>query len=131
MRGGTPESARIHTNTAVAVLFDRFAFAGLSRSCESGRSQPMADLRPRARARADTPSPSQRFAEICRALVAPGRARTQIEAHRSTIKTLETHMATAPARKPSTPKPLPTPNSDFYQFAETLSADELAILKRV
>src|SRR5262245_8377268 len=29
------------------------------------------------------------------------------------------------------PKPLPAPNSDFYQFAETLSADELAILKRV
>src|SRR5215471_7015398 len=29
------------------------------------------------------------------------------------------------------PKPLPAPNSDFYQFAETLVADELAILKRV
>jgi crotonobetainyl-CoA:carnitine CoA-transferase CaiB-like acyl-CoA transferase len=28
-------------------------------------------------------------------------------------------------------KKLPAPNSDFYQFAETLSADELAILKRV
>src|SRR5262245_53152455 len=40
-------------------------------------------------------------------------------------------MATAPARKPSAPKQLPPPNSDFYQFAETLSADELAILRRV
>jgi len=28
-------------------------------------------------------------------------------------------------------KPLPAPNSDFYQFAETLPAEELAILKRV
>src|SRR5580693_658881 len=33
--------------------------------------------------------------------------------------------------KPSTPKPLPAPNSDFYQLAETLSADEFAVLKRV
>ena len=40
-------------------------------------------------------------------------------------------MATAPARKPSAPKQLPPPNSDFYRFAETLGADELAILKRV
>ena len=29
------------------------------------------------------------------------------------------------------PKPLPTPNSDFYQFAETLNADELETLKKV
>src|SRR5215470_15446809 len=29
------------------------------------------------------------------------------------------------------PKVLPPPNSDFYQTAETLSADELAILKKV
>jgi glutaryl-CoA dehydrogenase len=28
-------------------------------------------------------------------------------------------------------KPLPAPNSDFYQFAETLGADELATLKKV
>ena len=40
-------------------------------------------------------------------------------------------MATAPALKPSVPKQLPPPNSDFYQFAETLGADELAILKKV
>jgi glutaryl-CoA dehydrogenase len=44
---------------------------------------------------------------------------------------MEIDMATATARRPSAPKPLPPPNSDFYQFAETLSADELAILKRV
>jgi alkylation response protein AidB-like acyl-CoA dehydrogenase len=29
------------------------------------------------------------------------------------------------------PKPLPVPNSDFYEFAETLSAEELAIVKKV
>jgi alkylation response protein AidB-like acyl-CoA dehydrogenase len=40
-------------------------------------------------------------------------------------------MATATALRSSVPKQLPPPNSDFYQFAETLSADELAILKRV
>ena len=40
-------------------------------------------------------------------------------------------MATAPALKPSGPKQLPPPNSDFYQFAETLGADELAVLKKV
>ena len=41
-------------------------------------------------------------------------------------------MATATAvKKVRQPKPLPAPNSDFYQFAETLGADELAILKKV
>ena len=30
-----------------------------------------------------------------------------------------------------TPKPLPAPNSDFYQLAETLSAEELALVKQV
>ncbi len=29
------------------------------------------------------------------------------------------------------PKPLPAPNSDFYQFAESLAAEELAIVKKV
>ncbi len=29
------------------------------------------------------------------------------------------------------PKPLPVPNSDFYQFAESLPAEELAIVKKV
>ncbi len=29
------------------------------------------------------------------------------------------------------PKPLPAPNSDFYQLTETLSADEFAVLKQV
>src|SRR5262249_24934686 len=48
-----------------------------------------------------------------------------------TDKKMEIHMATATAFKPSGPKKLPPPNSDFYQFAETLGADELAILKRV
>ena len=40
-------------------------------------------------------------------------------------------MATPLAVKPSVPKQLPPPNVDFYQFAEILSADELAILKKV
>src|SRR5215813_2655681 len=41
-------------------------------------------------------------------------------------------MATATAVKEvKQPKPLPAPNSDFYRFAETLNADELAILKKV
>jgi len=30
-----------------------------------------------------------------------------------------------------TPKPLPAPNSDFYQLAETLSAEELALVKQI
>src|SRR5215471_7902763 len=30
-----------------------------------------------------------------------------------------------------TPKPLPAPNSDFYHFADTLSADERAVLQKV
>src|SRR6267378_1332235 len=29
------------------------------------------------------------------------------------------------------PKPLPAPNSDFYQLAETLNAEELALVKEV
>src|SRR5215472_18124500 len=40
-------------------------------------------------------------------------------------------MATATPLRPLVPKQLPLANSDFYQFAETLSADEQAILKRV
>src|SRR5882762_260058 len=37
--------------------------------------------------------------------------------------------AAAPAKK--APKQLPPPNSDFYEFAETLNAEELAVLKQV
>jgi glutaryl-CoA dehydrogenase len=44
---------------------------------------------------------------------------------------MELQMATAAALKPSVPKQLPPPNSDFYQFVETLGADELATVKRV
>ena len=43
---------------------------------------------------------------------------------------MEIHLATATALKPSIPKQL-LPPSDFFQFAETLSADELATLKQV
>ncbi len=37
--------------------------------------------------------------------------------------------AAAPAKK--APKQLPPPNSDFYEFAETLNAEELAVLNQV
>ena len=40
-------------------------------------------------------------------------------------------MTTATALKPSAPKQLPPPNSDFYQFADTLNAEERAILNKV
>src|SRR5215475_12712647 len=40
-------------------------------------------------------------------------------------------MATTTAVKPSVPKKLPPPNSDFYEFAGSLSAEELAIVKKV
>ena len=41
-------------------------------------------------------------------------------------------MPTAPAAsRPATPKPLPAPNSDFYEVYETLSANELVTVKRV
>ena len=36
-----------------------------------------------------------------------------------------------PAKKDRQPKPLPPPNSDFYELYETLNADELATVKRV
>jgi coenzyme PQQ precursor peptide PqqA len=44
---------------------------------------------------------------------------------------MEIQMITVTTLKPSVPKRLPPPNSDFYHFAETLSADELATLKQV
>jgi glutaryl-CoA dehydrogenase len=44
---------------------------------------------------------------------------------------MEIEMATATALKPSGPKQLPPPNSDFFQFAETLSDDERAIVRKV
>src|SRR5579859_803034 len=40
-------------------------------------------------------------------------------------------MPAAAALKPSTPKPLPAPNSDFYNFKELLSPEEHTILQRV
>src|SRR5471030_2425049 len=39
--------------------------------------------------------------------------------------------ATARDRKGATPKPLPAPNSDFYELYGTLKPEELAIVKRV
>src|SRR3954453_21787962 len=40
-----------------------------------------------------------------------------------------TAAAVKPAVKPA--KPLPAPNSDFYDLYETLSAEELGVVKRV
>src|SRR5260370_25924686 len=39
--------------------------------------------------------------------------------------------ATVAAKPGKQPKPLPEPNSDFYEVYETLSAEELATVKRV
>src|SRR6201995_2998938 len=39
--------------------------------------------------------------------------------------------AVATSFAPNKPKPLPAPNSDFYEVYETLSAEELATVKRV
>jgi alkylation response protein AidB-like acyl-CoA dehydrogenase len=44
----------------------------------------------------------------------------------------ETNTVTTTASKPvKQPKPLPAPNSDFYELAETLNAEERALLKQV
>ena len=44
----------------------------------------------------------------------------------------ETNTMTTTATRPvKQPKPLPAPNSDFYQLADTLNAEELALLKQV
>src|SRR6201990_3612672 len=39
--------------------------------------------------------------------------------------------AVASSFAPNKPKPLPAPNSDFYEVYETLSAEELATVKKV
>ena len=39
--------------------------------------------------------------------------------------------ATKPITMPKPPKPLPAPNVDFYELAETLPSEELAVLKQV
>jgi hypothetical protein len=44
---------------------------------------------------------------------------------------VEIQMATATALKPSVPKQLPPPNSDFYQLADVLTVEEKAIVKKV
>jgi hypothetical protein len=56
----------------------------------------------------------------------------------TTIATATTQVATSatPTARPAKtearrPKPLPAPNSDFYEIYETLSAEELATVKRV
>src|SRR5499426_1743236 len=37
----------------------------------------------------------------------------------------------SPVKDPKQHKPLPAPNSDFYEFVETLPAEELAVVKKV
>jgi len=46
------------------------------------------------------------------------------------MATVISEKATTAREKPSS-KPLPAPNSDFYEFAESLPAEELAIVKKV
>jgi hypothetical protein len=73
-------------------------------------------------------------------LVPPGLGSSQSQLlfgrHRGYRETQagDTEMAPTPAAsKPDTkpPKPLPSPNSDFYQYAETLNTEELSLLKQV
>jgi len=42
-----------------------------------------------------------------------------------------TAATTAPAKKNGARKPLPAPNSDFYQLVDVLNAEELALVKKV
>src|SRR6202162_4646492 len=46
-------------------------------------------------------------------------------------RSIEMTTATVAAKTRKQPKPLPAPNSDFYEVYETLSAEELATVKRV
>ena len=39
--------------------------------------------------------------------------------------------ATATATRDKPPKPLPAPNSDFYELADVLTAEEKALVKKV
>jgi hypothetical protein len=50
----------------------------------------------------------------------------------SNQRRIEMALATATATKPvKAPKPLPAPNSDFYQLADVLTAEEKAIVKKL
>src|SRR5205085_3211060 len=51
-----------------------------------------------------------------------------IELRRSVMTPTVATVAAKPAKQS---KPLPAPNSDFYELYETLSGEELAIVKRV
>src|SRR2546426_5003021 len=44
---------------------------------------------------------------------------------------MATATATVSAKPPRQSRPLPAPNSDFYEVYETLNAEELATVKRV
>src|ERR1700736_3480477 len=48
-----------------------------------------------------------------------------------TTETVAAKPAAVAAKPAKQPKPLPAPNSDFYEVYETLNAEELATLKRV
>jgi alkylation response protein AidB-like acyl-CoA dehydrogenase len=55
-----------------------------------------------------------------------------IQENPADIKRETTKAASAAVKKDiRQPKPLPAPNSDFYELAETLPAEELAVLKQV
>jgi hypothetical protein len=44
---------------------------------------------------------------------------------------LESKKETPVRKEVKQPKPLPSPNSDFYELVETLPAEELALVKQV
>jgi glutaryl-CoA dehydrogenase len=54
-----------------------------------------------------------------------------IQENPADIKRETTKVAAAVKKDIRQPKPLPAPNSDFYELAETLPAEELAVLKQV
>src|SRR5262249_2509869 len=92
------------------------------KQCASDRTEP------------DAPATAVPLAAICRDLpgfTGAGSAYGSITSERGQAERMEIKMATATAIKPSAPKHLPPPNSDFYQLAEMLSDDEMAVLKKV
>src|SRR5579872_7223537 len=61
-----------------------------------------------------------------------GCLRTRIVSYQKEQKSIMATIATPkPPEVKKTQRPLPAPNSDFYELVETLPADELAVIKQV
>src|SRR5262245_14974446 len=98
------------------------------------RAQTSERLRPRrVRGGASIHPPFSNDLSCFAALYSRRRRYWPIKGGTEASQRMETRMATATALKPTTvaPKALPSPNSDFFQFAEMLPAEELAIVKKV